>query len=136
MLDRALDALIERLERRKFARTAKPRTAGPRTTQPRASSGSRETGTRYIPAEVKRSVWQRDRGQCTFVGPEGRRCEARRFLEFDHVQEFARGGVASVEGLRLRCRAHNQYGAECTFGAGFMQRKREGAQRVGRVLRE
>ena len=129
VLDRALDALIERLERRKFARAARPRAE-------RASVGA---GRRYVPAEVKRAVWRRDRGQCTFVGSEGRRCAARRFLEFDHVQEFARGGVASVEGLRLRCRAHNQYGAECTFGAGFMQRKRErarGAQRAQSARRE
>ena len=87
VLDRALEALIERLERRKFARAARPRAE-------RASVGA---GRRYVPAEVKRAVWRRDRGQCTFVGSEGRRCAARRFLEFDHVQEFARGGVASVE---------------------------------------
>jgi hypothetical protein len=35
-----------------------------------------------------------------------------------------------VEGLRLRCRAHNQYAAECAFGAEFMRRKREEAQAV------
>ena len=29
--------------------------------------------------------------------------------------------------MRLRCRAHNQYAAECTYGAGFMQRRREAA---------
>ena len=27
---------------------------------------------------------------------------------------------ASVDGIRLRCRAHNQYAAECAFGTGFM----------------
>src|SRR5262249_26985667 len=32
-----------------------------------------------------------------------------------------------TENVRLRCRAHNQYGAEQSFGAGFMQRKREEA---------
>ena len=29
-----------------------------------------------------------------------------------------------MEGIRLRCRAHNQFGAECTFGAEFMRHKR------------
>jgi len=33
-----------------------------------------------------------------------------------------------VEGIRLRCRAHNQYEAECVFGAGFMASKREAAR--------
>jgi hypothetical protein len=29
-----------------------------------------------------------------------------------------------VSGIWLRCRAHNQYQAECTFGAEFMRHKR------------
>ena len=38
--------------------------------------------------------------------------------------EFARGGEATVEGIRLRCRPHNQLQAERTFGAEFMRHKR------------
>jgi hypothetical protein len=49
-------------------------------------------------------------------------------LEFDHVHEVARGGEATIEGVRLRCRAHNQYAAECTFGSKFMKKKREEAR--------
>ena len=30
--------------------------------------------------------------------------------------------------IRLRCRAHNQYAAECTFGTEFMSHKRQEAQ--------
>ena len=63
----------------------------------------------------------------------GHRCPARKRLEFDHVQEVARGGRATEANLRLRCRAHNQYGAECTFGAGFMRQKREEAREAQRV---
>ena len=118
VLDRALDALIEKLERRKFAATARPRRSGRPSAQPR-----------HIPAPVKRAVWERDGGQCTFVSEAGRRCPARKLLEFDHVEEVARGGRASVAGIRLRCRAHNQYGAECAFGAGFMREKRDQARR-------
>ena len=118
VLDRALDALIPQLEQRKFAATAKPRSGHPR---PSARP-------RHIPAHVKRTVWQRDQGQCTFVSEAGRRCPARRFLEFDHLDEVARGGRSTVSGLRLRCRSHNQYGAECSFGAEFMRRKREAAR--------
>ncbi len=35
---------------------------------------------------------------------------------------------ATVDGIRLRCRGHNQLEAECTFGAGFMEEKRERAR--------
>ena len=34
--------------------------------------------TREPSAEVKREVWERDGGQCTFLGPGGRRCDCRR----------------------------------------------------------
>ena len=120
VLDRALDALIKELEKRKFAATTRPRPSN------RASANPR-----YIPAAVKRAVWARDGGQCTFVSENGHRCQARKLIEFDHVEPVARGGTATVAGIRLRCRAHNQYAAECTFGAAFMRGKRE--QVRGRV---
>jgi len=117
VLDRALDALIFDLEKRKVAATGRPQ------------EKQRPTGSnRYIPAAVKRTVWERDGAQCTFVSEAGRRCTSRTRLEFDHVEEVARGGTASVEGIRLRCRAHNKYGAECTFGTEFMSHKRREAQ--------
>jgi hypothetical protein len=125
VLDRALDALIEKLERRKFAATTRPRQSG------RASANPR-----HIPAHVRRAVWERDGGRCTFVSQAGQRCPARKLLEFDHVEEVARGGRATVAGIRLRCRAHNQYGAECAFGAGFMRHKREAARRAAEARRQ
>src|SRR5436309_10417269 len=125
VLDRALDALIERLEKRKCARARRPRPSKRSSNNPR-----------HIPAHVKRAVWERDQGRCTFVSKAGRRCPARTRLEFDHVDEVARGGRASVAGIRLRCRAHNQYGAECTFGAEFMREKREAAGRKAETRRQ
>ena len=90
---------------------------------------------RYVPAHVKRAVWERDRGQCTFVGAAGQRCPARKFLEFGHIDPVARGGQATVERVRLRCRGHNQYEAERTFGSGFMSEKREAARRAAAEAR-
>jgi len=116
VLERALDALVEKLERRKFAKAARSR------------PGKASKNPRHIPADVRRAVWERDEGQCTFVSDKGKRCEARTRLEFDHIDPVARGGRSSKDGLRLRCRAHNQYEAECTFGAGFMREKRESAR--------
>jgi hypothetical protein len=115
---RALKALIAKLEQQKFAATDRPRPCRP------------SENARHIPAEVKRTVWERDGGQCTFVGENGHRCEARTRLEFDHVEPVAQGGRATVQGLRLRCRAHDQYAAEQAFGRDFMNAKREpGTQR-------
>jgi hypothetical protein len=125
VLDLALDALVEKLEKRKFAKTDKPRSL-------RRHSNA---DPRHVSAHVKRAVWQRDGGRCTFVGDTGRRCNAHKFLEYDHVQPVARGGQATVSGVRLRCRAHNQYEAERTFGAGFMAGKRNAVIRSSKAAR-
>jgi hypothetical protein len=125
VLERALDALIEKLEQRKFAAT----------TRPCSRQQHSNTGGRHIPAAVRRAVWERDGGRCTFVSETGHRCPARTFLEFDHVDEVARGGEATVDGIRLRCRAHNQYAAECTFGAEFMEYKRQAARQAAEERR-
>jgi hypothetical protein len=97
--------------------------------RPRAAAAGPSDDPRHVSAQVKREVWKRDGGQCTFVSEKGKRCESRTRLEFDHVDAIARGGQSTVRGLRLRCRAHNQYAADCTFGAEFMDGKREESQR-------
>jgi 5-methylcytosine-specific restriction endonuclease McrA len=83
---------------------------------------------RYIPAEVRRAVWTRDQGRCTAVSASGDRCDSTEFVEFDHVDPVSRGGQPTVEGLRLLCRAHNQYEAEMALGPEFMNAKREEAR--------
>jgi 5-methylcytosine-specific restriction endonuclease McrA len=124
VLERGLDALIKELERRKYSATTRPR------------SSNRPSGNpRHIPAAVKRAVWARDGGQCTFVSEAGHRCQARKMIEFDHVEPVARGGATTVAGVRLRCRAHNQYAAERAFGAGFMREKREAARNAAEARR-
>ena len=71
---------------------------------------------RHYPAEVASAVFLRDGRQCSYVAPDGRRCNARRCLELDHVAPYAVGGQCTIENLRLRCRAHNQRHARQYFG--------------------
>ena len=80
-----------------------------------------------IPAEVRRQVWERDGGRCSFVARDGTRCESRWRLELDHVQPWALGGSSNVDDLRLRCRAHNVFHAEEVFGREHMERFRRRA---------
>jgi 5-methylcytosine-specific restriction endonuclease McrA len=113
IIERALEALVIRLEKQKFAKCDRPRPQrGP-------AKG------RHIPAAVRRAVHERDGGQCTFVSENGKRCESRTRLEYDHVEPAARGGHATVSGIRLRCRAHNQYAAEMIYGEELMRARRE-----------
>ena len=113
IVDRALSLLLAELRKMKYAAAARPR--------PRA--GSSATG-RHIPAAVKRDVWQRDGGQCAFVGGAGR-CTERGFLEYHHVIPFADGGATDAQNLQLRCRAHNAYEAQRWCGVGEEELVRE-----------
>ena len=104
IVERAISALAEQLQRKKLAATRRPRTA--EATQSR---------TRHVPAAVRREVWTRDEGRCAFVGEKGR-CTETGFLEFHHLEPFARGGPTTAENLALRCRRHNTYEATLSFG--------------------
>jgi hypothetical protein len=115
IFERALDALIEQLERRKFGKAARVSGADRR--------GS--SNPRHIHAAVRREVAARDGFRCTYVSDAGERCDSCTQLEYDHIRPVASGGASTAENLRLRCRTHNQYEAECTFGADFMREQRE-----------
>jgi hypothetical protein len=105
LFERALDALIEQETKRR-------RGAGkPRKRRPLAD------GSRHIPVEIRRQVWERDGGQCTFLDSDGRRCSARRFVTYEHLIPFALGGLPTIENLCLRCKAHNLHAARQVFGA-------------------
>ena len=105
VIDRALTALIDQLLKAKSGATARPRPAG-----------AVNPASRNVPAAVRRAVWIRDGGRCAFVAAGGRRCGARAFLEFHHVQPHAVGGPATIENISLRCHAHNQHERELVFG--------------------
>ena len=79
--------------------------------------------TRYVKAEVRRAVWERDGGACTFVGTNEKRCGSRHQVEFDHVKPFAWGGPGTIDNLTLRCRAHNQHRAREHFGEEHMAKR-------------
>ena len=72
---------------------------------------------RYIPEEIKREVWIRDQGCCTYSG-----CGSQYFLEIDHIQPVSLNGKSTLENLRLLCRAHNQLVAIQQLGFEQMDR--------------
>ena len=63
-----------------------------------------------IPSSIRRLVWHRDGGRCTFVDSRsGRRCDGRRYLEVDHIRQRAHGGGHELANLRLLCGAHHRW---------------------------
>ena len=85
-----------------------PEPAGPSAGS--AQPPHRARRSRYIPAPVRREVWRRDGGCCSYVDPySGRRCGSRFLLELDHIVPFALGGSAEPGNLRLHCSAHHRF---------------------------
>jgi hypothetical protein len=122
IFERALDLLLEKVEKAKLGVQSKaavtpPKAAPSRSIRPetdRPAQPARKSRNR--PRHVDRAAWTRDDGQCGFVSKDGRRCTERAFLEFHHIQPFALGGPATAENISLRCRCHNQYEADLVFG--------------------
>src|SRR6185369_5761037 len=113
VIERALDALIERERKRRFGAA----TGGRKRRKASADS-------RHIPVEIAGEVWERDAGQCTFVDEQGRRCSARRFLTFEHLHPYALGGPMTAANLCLRCQAHNAHAARKVFGEAYIEARR------------
>jgi 5-methylcytosine-specific restriction endonuclease McrA len=109
IIAKALSLLVAELERKKIAAVRSPRARS--TARSPSASGSR-----HVPASMRRQVWSRDQGRCAFIGARVR-CAETRGLEFHHLTPFARGGPTSVENLALRCRVHNTYESERAFSA-------------------
>jgi hypothetical protein len=117
VFDKALDVLCEQLRRERFAELNRP---GP--SPPPAPPPGTEAPSRHIPRAIRRTVFERDGGRCTFVAPGGTRCAERRFIEFHHIEPWARRPEHTVEGITLRCRAHNQHQARLDFGSEAIDR--------------
>ena len=100
------------------------------TTRPRPQRKSARPPSRHVPAALRRAVWKRDGGRCSYRSPNGRRCGAREFLEIDHAEPWGRVRAHALENLRLRCRTHNQYTASLAFGEAHMARFRKDGARA------
>lgn len=82
---------------------------------------------RTAPAWVKRAVWRRDGGHCSFRGEGGRLCRSTAGLQYDHIIPWALGGRSDdPANIRLLCRTHNRLEARRSFGDELMDRAAAG----------
>ena len=123
VIECGLDRLLDAETRRRFG-AGKPR----KQRQPGA-------GSRHIPLEVARRVWERDGFQCTYVDEQGRRCAEKRYLTLEHKQPFALGGASTVENLCLLCSPHNAEAARQVYGEAFVKEKQLEADAFAKVQR-
>jgi 5-methylcytosine-specific restriction endonuclease McrA len=142
VVERALDLLLEKLEKERLGKTTRPRSTDAAWRKPPAATTSetapsttaKEPDARShrpaIPRAVRREVFARDGEQCTFVDPAGTRCPARALLELDHVQPWSLGGSNDASNLRVTCRAHNQFFAELKLGKSVARFRRRTSRRA------
>ena len=122
IIEVAVSEKLERLEAKRFGRTKAQR---------KSLRETRTTPTsRHIPAPVRRAVYQRDGGRCTYVNHQKRRCSARSGLEFHHDAPYGTGGDHSPTNVRLLCSVHNLLMAELDYGKEKMARYRRSNDRV------
>jgi hypothetical protein len=124
VLSTGLDLILDR-DRKRKALVANPR--------PAPTEASAEPGASYIPAAVRREVWQRDQGRCQWKLDSGGVCGSRLRVELDHVKLRCRTAKPLASELRLLCRAHNVLAAREALGDTVMDRytrKRTSARRT------
>jgi hypothetical protein len=83
---------------------------------------------RHVPAALRRAVFERDKGRCSFRSDSGQRCRETAHLELHHLVPFARGGEHRLDNVTLRCRAHNALAAEQDFGRDFVALARDSSR--------
>ncbi len=110
ILEAGLDLLLERDANRKGL-VKKPRA----TARPSSNPD-------YVPAHVRRAVFERDGGRCQYRLASGEICGSTHRLEIDHITPRAQGGPSTIENCRLACRAHNDRSARRAFGDAWMDR--------------
>ena len=83
--------------------------ASPQVTGDAPRRPGRKPVRRPIPAAVRRHVWLRDGGRCSYRDPvTGRRCNSSHLLQIDHLLPVAEGGGPEPFNLALACFAHHR----------------------------
>jgi 5-methylcytosine-specific restriction endonuclease McrA len=90
-------------------------------------SGPREA----VPAAIKRAVWARDGGRCSWPLDSGGVCGSTHRLELDHMVPWARDGEPTVANLRVVCHQHNTLAARLQFGAWVVERYARPVESIG-----
>jgi hypothetical protein len=114
VVERALDLLVDKLQRQRLAQTTRPR------------NNAKKPDKRRVSNAVRRAVVERDGLQCAYVSPDGQRCTSRQFLQFHHEHAWALGGKSTEENIKFYCFAHNQLVAEQDFGRDKIERHHHG----------
>ncbi len=107
LIAKAIKELRKAVEKRRYGKTDKPKKQAPaQLAMPTGETAKAEP--RAPGRATRRQVSERDGCQCTYVGDDGHRCESVGWLQFDHIEEWSRGGPTETDNLRMLCHAHHR----------------------------
>ncbi len=96
-------------KQRESKTTSAPEPAIPSAETNLTSAAEVKTASRFISAETKRAVYQRDQGCCQYRNSQtGEQCRSKYQIQFDHIIRFRDGGSCDKENIRLMCARHNR----------------------------
>ncbi len=99
------------------------RTAQPLRSKGASKSPSAKPASRYISQATLRKVKQRDQHRCQYKDPNTlKQCEAKFYLQTEHITPFAKGGSHDLQNLQLLCSNHNRLRALEQFGESRMKK--------------
>jgi hypothetical protein len=141
VVDRALDLLIAQQRNSILVPRISPERPAPRPRscqrrtriisarlKPRPRSGPISIpGT--FPMRSSAKCWRAMASNAAKVSPEGRRCQQRERLQFNHKHPYGQGGHATVDNIAVRCRPHNLMHADDDYGRALMRRRIERGRR-------
>lgn len=72
-------------------------------------SNPKAKNSRYIPKRVRHAAFSKAKGQCQYIGINGKRCDERRFLQYDHIYPHSKMGLNDQENIQILCASHNRF---------------------------
>jgi len=94
------------------------------TERPRAPWERPSENDRYVPDAVKRAVWERDQGRCTWPMGMGSSATRRTASSSAMISKSLSEANPTIDNIRLLCKSHNLMKAEQHLGRAFMAKFR------------
>ena len=94
------------------------------TERPRAPWERPSENDRYVPDAVKRAVWERDQGRCTWPMGMGSSATRRTASSSTMISKSLSEANPTIDNIRLLCESHNLMKAEQHLGRAFMAKFR------------
>ncbi len=108
MIDAFDFALEEALKRHDPLRKA-ARNLGRKSRSSRNEPVEAKPGRAPIAAQTNHALTIRDEARCTFIHPDGARCENQRWLHRHHITRVSRGGGNEPDNIALLCAQHHRF---------------------------